>query len=517
VTSPTGQPASRTDGLTGWLSDPPADRGIRFADDNDGWTYWSYPDLARLTRRIAGALAEADLPPASRVSIVQRPGPTLVATLFGALAAGLVPALLSTPEPFRSTGWYGDHITNAVRVAGSAVLVTDPELVDRMRPLAGDARILDAWRLAESGATIDTPNPGELGLVQFTSGTSGIAHGVPVPSTALSANISAIRSWLAMTTADTTASWLPVHHDMGLIGCLFTPVVNRSDLWLMRPDQFIRRPLRYLRCFGAPSGARLSAMPAFGLSHIVRHIRPSQLDGLNFAEWRAVIVGAERLDPAVLDRFAALLAPHGLPADALRPAYGLAESTLVVTGLPLRQRWQRTPGPDGQELVGCGYPLGGTTVTVQDLDGRPVPDGTAGEIVVRGPSVTVGGDLHTGDAGLLRDGQLYVLGRLGDAIKLRGRLLLAEDLEIELGSAPGAPQRLAVLLGERPDGPTVVAVAEQAAARWLAAAPALLLRRAEGSRVVVVDAPPGTIARTANGKPRRREMWEKFAASDRST
>jgi acyl carrier protein len=502
--------------LLGWLTDPPPDRGIRFAGAGGGWAYWSYLDLAELSRRVAGALAAAGLPAGARVSIVQRTGPALVGTFFGALAAGLVPSPLPPPAAFQSTAWYDEHVTNAMLVAGSAAVVTDPELVDRIRPLAGAARVLDARRLADAGPCVDPmrPAPTDLALVQFTSGTSGTAHGVRVPYAALEANIAAIRGWLAMSGADATASWLPVHHDMGLVGCLLTPIANGCDLWLMRPEQFVRWPLRYLRCFGA-DGARLTAMPAFGLSHLVRRIRPGHLHGLDFSQWRAVIVGAERLEPAVLDRFAALLAPYGLADTALRPAYGLAESTLVVTGLPLRERWRRAQGPGGQELVGCGYPLGGAEVAVEDPDGGPVVDGAVGEIAVRGPSVAAGGTLRTGDAGFRRDGQLYVLGRLGDGVKLRGRLLLAEDLESELGRIGGAPARLAVLLGERAGRPTVLAVAEQAAPEWLAAAPALLRRHAEGARVAVLDAPPGAIARTANGKPRRRAMWQKLTANDR--
>ena len=116
-----------------------------------------------------------------------------------------------------------------------------------------------------------------------------------------------------MTPDDPTATWLPIHHDMGLIGCLVTPVMNRSDIWVLEPEQFIQAPLRYLRCFGE-LGARLTAMPNFGLAYIARRIRPEQLDGLDFRQWRAVIVGAERVDPAVLDAFTKLLAPHGLSA-----------------------------------------------------------------------------------------------------------------------------------------------------------------------------------------------------------
>jgi acyl-CoA synthetase (AMP-forming)/AMP-acid ligase II len=352
-----------------------------------------------------------------------------------------------------------------------------------------------------------------------------------------------------MTPADPVASWLPVHHDMGLIGCLVAPVVNRCDLWLMRPEQFVRRPANYLRCLGE-FGARLTAMPAFGLGYLLRRVPPHLLAGLDFSQVRAVIVGAERLDPAILDRFAALLAPYGLPPCALRPAYGLAESTLIVTGLPVSARWRRlTVDPvrlaqghaveipaaaGGAELVGCGPPLGGARVSIHDAgtettDGGAIPelpDGAVGEIVISGPSVAAGyadrsgsaarfrgSRLHSGDAGFLLDGQLYVLGRLGDAIKVRGRLLLAEDLEAALARAGLPARQLVVLLGDTGVGPTAVALVEQARPDWLTAATTLLRRHAEDARVVVLAVARGTILRTTSGKARRRVMWQRFLAS----
>jgi acyl-CoA synthetase (AMP-forming)/AMP-acid ligase II len=293
---------------------------------------------------------------------------------------------------------------------------------------------------------------------------------------------------------------------MGLVGCLLAPVVTGTDLWLMTPAEFVRHPLAYLRCFGE-HGACLTAMPTFGLEHILRRVRPQALAGLDFSHWRAVIAGAERIAAPTLRRFAELCGPQGFSPTALLPAYGLAEATLAVSGLPLRTGWRSEARSDGT-VVGCGPALPGTAITIVDDRGRPVPDGVEGEIVVRGESVASGGVLATGDAGFLKDGQLYVLGRMGDSLKIRGKTLFAEDVDAAVLSACGAaPNRLASLLGMVGQQPTVVILMERPEPGWAEAASAAARVLAENARIEVVAVPVGGIDRTSSGKPRRRPLW----------
>ncbi|MEQ4305092.1 AMP-binding protein [Plantactinospora sp. B6F1] len=543
------------EGLLSWLDDPAEERGIRFAGPGDEWEFWSYRRLAELTRRVSTGLA-ARLEPGAVVGIVQGSGPSFVATLFGAMTAGCVPSPLAPPLAFQDADAYAAHAVGLLRSSRAAAVVADEDLVADLAPLAAVAGV--RWVTTAGELTLGCPpdgpapearRPAELALVQFTSGSSGAARGVRVPRRAVEANVAAIRRWLEMTQVDVTASWLPVHHDMGLIGCLLAPVVNRSDLWLMRPEQFVRNPTRYLRCFDTSGatrggGAALTAMPNFGLAHIVRRVRAEALRGVDLSGWRAVILGAERIDAAMLEAFDALLRPHGFSRRALLPAYGLAESTLAVTGLPLAEEWRATvvdpggleagrrmptpvsPGA-GRRLVGCGRPLAGTTVEIRDDEGRLLPPGTLGEIVVRGPSVAAGylegtaegsasaflpdGGLRCGDAGFLgEDGQLYVLGRLGDSIKVRGRAVFAEDIESVLAEGGIPPSRAVALLGARAGVPTLVVVFESARPEWLAYAATCARARAEGVEMVLLDAPRGTVVRTSSGKPRRRLLWSRY-------
>ena len=535
--------------LLSWLETATTDRGIQFAGPDDAWSWWPYERLARLARRAAWGLAERGVRAGDAVVLVQRSGPDFVAALFGTMLAGAVPAVAAPPASFQDPDQYGDHFARILRTARPALVVTEADLAARLdrlgagatgAPIAAFADVVAA--LDEDQRTPDRPRA-DLALLQFTSGSSGPARGVRVPFAALEANVGAIRRWLRMGEGDATASWLPVHHDLGLIGCLLTPIVDGGDLWLLRTGDFVRRPLRYLECF-ARRGATLTAMPAFGIEHVVRRVRPGDLEGLDLSGWRAAIVGAERLDAAMLDRFHELLAPHGLRRETLLPAYGLAEATLAVTGLPVHEGWRALdvdpaslavgrrlapghPGAPGESvrLVGCGRPLAGTAVTVVDDAGSPLPDGHVGVVVVAGPQVAAGyvgeagaesltafsGEvLWTGDAGAIVDGQLYVAGRLGDSTKVRAGTLFAEELELLVAGRGVPSHRVAVALGSHRGVPTAVAVLERPRAGWTELVRDLLRRRCETGEVFVVPVEAGGIARTSSGKPRRRHIWQAF-------
>lgn len=534
--------------LLGWLDDPPADRGIRFAGPGESWDFWSYQRLALLARRTAAGLADAGVARGEAVSFVQRSGPGFVGTLFGTMLAGAVPSPVAPPMVFQDRPGYRRHLAGLLAATRPALVVTDADLTGEVAELAPGRRVVPAGEVL--GDPERAPRPrADLALLQFTSGSSGRARGVRVPFGALEANVAAIRRWLGMDGRRATASWLPLHHDMGLIGCLITPVVDGSDGWLLAPEEFVQRPLRYLRCFAtvgsvpAGAGAELTAMPSFGLRYVARRVRPDALAGLDFTGWRAVIIGAERVSAEALERFHALLGPFGLSRGALLPAYGLAEATLAVTGLPVAEDWSALPvtpetlalgrqvevAAGAPPLVGCGRALAGVSVTVTGEDGAVLPDGHVGEIEVRSSALMAGyqqplgagdesgsltalagGALRTGDAGFLRDGQLHVLGRLGDSMKVRARAVFAEDLEAALAAQGLPPHRIAVALGVRDGVPTAVAVLEQPKPDWAEQALALLRRGAEGADVVVRPGRPGTIPRTSSGKPKRRELWRAF-------
>lgn len=537
-------------GLLDWVARAEAtagsdERGIHVAD-GDAWTYWPYSRLARLTRAVAAGLTVRGIGPGDVVLVVQRSGPGFVATFFGVLLAGATPSPAAPRAPFRTAHRYDDHLAALLAVARPAAVVADDDLVAGLRSVACAVPCLSVGELMAGEAGEAAPAAGTAAaLLQFTSGSSGRPRGVRVTADALAANIGVIRTWLRWRPEDACASWLPVHHDMGLIGCLLTPVVTGSTLWLMQPEQFVGRPERYLRCFGR-GGARVTAMPSFGPAHILRRVRPDRLGDLDLSGWRAAVIGAERVDPAVLAGCEDALAPLGLRPGTLLPAYGLAEATLAVTGVPVGRTRRvvhadpasltvgarvRTTGAgeQGRSVAGCGPPLAGVRVAVVGPDRTELPDGHVGEIVVRGRSVAAGyvagvgqpassstidrGALLTGDAGFLDRGELFVIGRLGDSLKVAGRSVYAEDLEAVLGEAGLPVRRLAVALGTHRGRPTAVAVLEEHTSDRADLARRLVRAAAGGADVVVVTAGPGSVPRTSSGKPRRRALWESFQES----
>jgi acyl-CoA synthetase (AMP-forming)/AMP-acid ligase II len=530
--------------LLEWLDHPPPDRGIRFAQADGTWTFHGYPELAERARGAAGALARRGVRAGDVVVLLGRAGPDLVAALYGALLAGATPSLLAPLLAFQDLDGYRAHLRGVLRTACPALVLVDQGLAEEAEILAAEgAKVAPLTSLRASAA--DAParaeeGAGRLALLQFTSGSSGSARGVRLPYAAVEANIAAIHAWLRWTPDDAFVSWLPLHHDMGLVGGLLSAVTARSDLWLMQPEQFVREPLRYLRALATP-GVRLTVTASFALEYIVRRVPPSALEGLDFGGLRGMVIGAERIDPRALDDFHARLSPAGFAREALLPAYGLAEATLAVTGVAPGAGWTRealdpaslvpglpvrpASGPDATVVVGCGRPAAGVQVAIAGEDGAPLPDGYVGEIVVRGASVAEGyagaadasatalhgGELRTGDAGFLRDGELFVLGRLGDSLKVRGRMVFSEDLEVAL-AASGVPRpRIAVLLGEHGGTPTAVLLSEEPQGAWRQAAEALLRRQTGGARVVFVATARGGISRTSSGKPRRRPLWHAFA------
>jgi acyl-CoA synthetase (AMP-forming)/AMP-acid ligase II len=541
--------------LLGWLDRPSTDHGIRFAGPGDEWEFWSYDRLERASRRVAAGLLRAGIDENDAVGVAYGSTPEFVAGLFGTMLAGATPSPIAPPMPLQPMEPYRDHLTGILHSLRPAVMLAEERLHDLLRQakVPGHPLITSIASLTEDLGDDGEPPPADsarLALRQFTSGSSGRARCVEITHGALRANVAAIRTWLRWTSEDSVASWLPVHHDMGLIGCLIAPVVSRSNLWLLPPEEFIRHPLRYLRCFGT-EGAQLTAMPNFGLDHIAHKVPPEELAGMDFSRWRAVIVGAEHLDHGSFDRFHNLLAGRGLPRRSLRPAYGLAEATLAVTGLPLDEEWTGVcvepgslalgepvtlsahpdsahPDVDQVVVVGCGRPLRGFSVTVAGKDGDTLPAGRIGEITVVGDSLAAGylgdrpdaatrfagGTLHTGDAGFVLDGQLFVLGRLGDSMKIRGRAVFAEDLEAAL-RAPGIPvRRVAAAMGSHAGVPTVVLVLEHAKPHWLKAARSIARKRTEGARLILLDVPRGAIPRTTSGKVRRHEIWRRYTAGE---
>jgi fatty-acyl-CoA synthase len=530
-----------------WLAEPRPGRGIRLFQNGRGWEYREYAEVAGLARRVGSALAADGVGPGDVVCILLPTGFPCLAAFFGAWVAGATPCLVAPPG-VTGEAHYVSAVAAILRQAAPKVTVTSAKLArTAAAALAAAGRAGPPWLWRQDPAPADPADvdPDDNALLQFTSGSTGSPCGVQVSWANLSANVGAIRGWLGWGDGDVVTSWLPLCHDMGLIGALLSSVISQTDLWLMEPADFIRDPGRWLECMTFSS---FTVAPSFGYEYVVRRVRPERLAGLDLSGCRRAIVGAEPIDPVTLENFARLTEPAGFSRAAFVPAYGMAEATLVITavtdgktrrvvrpdpatldvGQRVRiQREVRRGDRSGQGwLVSCGRPVSETRVTVRDMTGRELPPEHVGEIAVRGPSVTAGyyaarsgtstrfvdGELRTADAGFLHDGELFVLGRMGDSLKLRGRSVFVADLESAVAGLDGlSRQRCAVVSMADASRPGVVLFAEVPAGDWVPRARDVLLGcLGEDAEIRIVTGRPGLIRRTTSGKPRRREMWELF-------
>ena len=370
-----------------------------------------------------------------------------VVRFFAVLATGGTSVPLVPPHAMQERQSYDGRLHDALAAAGPVVVLGDGATgeIDGIPVLdpAGEGPVRSV-AVAEQPA--DAP-----AVVQFSSGSSGSPKAMVLSRTAVDTNVRAITRWLGMGPSDRTASWLPLYHDMGLIGTTLVPIASQTDLFLMTPMQFLRRPETWLRCFGELR-CTLTAAPPFGFGHAASRVDPDELRECDLSSWRVAIVGAEPLERGPLEAFADRFSVLGFRWSTFCPAYGMAEATLALTGTPPEQapiisasdRGEadgRMAASDRRErgVVSSGPALPGVDIEIRDDLGSPLSDDHVGEIWVASPSLAEGFGSEsgtdarrwyaTGDAGFMSVGELYVLGRLADSFKVRGRRILAEHAE----------------------------------------------------------------------------------------
>jgi acyl-CoA synthetase (AMP-forming)/AMP-acid ligase II len=538
--------------LENWLQSPRTDRGVHVAEPDGNWTYHSYQELAGRVRGTAELLRYNRIAAKSTVLVLFSQPDDFIAGFFGVLAAGCTPSPVATPLTFGSAARYSEHLRTLARVSGCAAVLTE----NRLQPLARGAFAGNTPAVIVAGGTLASDRDSSFTafpdrvLLQFTSGSSGFPKGVPLTGDNLCANLTALRRWLRVTPDEIHVEWMPHYHDFGLISMLENVVFQRK-LWVMTPYEFICDPGRWLRCI-SDEHAEIAAAPNFGYAHIARTVSPESLAGADFSNWRVALLGAERIDPTAVAEFTRLVEPFGFRPAALVAAYGMAEATLVVTGAapgkgsivrrvesaalrfgepvrlgPAVPLGSDLPG-DGIWLTGCGAPVDGVAAEIVDENGDSLPDGCVGEIRIRGASVVSGylgvnsdrfgpSGFRTGDTGILADGELFVVGRIGDSMKVHGKAVHAEDLEFEIAAELGMTQdRVAVLLGTHDAVDLAVALipVEMDDAQAGRVVTLMRARTAESVATAVLRCRAAAIERTSSGKPRRRVMWKAIAAGE---
>lgn len=418
--------------------------------------------LRALARRWAGRLHAEGVGRGEPVPILLPTGADFVGAMLGAATLGAIPTPLATPMTFGAADRFLDHLDAVVDDCGATALVASPRLRDAIaeRPLR--ERLRAVLVPGDEPSAITPPSPSidgsDLALLQYTSGTTGRPKGVAISHRALVANAAAIAHGLGLGPRDVGVSWLPPFHDMGLVGAIVTCICHPYPVHLLPPSAFAMRPTSWLRTIAEVRGT-VSAAPNFAYQHCLDRARRDDDDDrdLDLSSWRAALNGSEQVHPETLERFAARYEAFGFSPRAWRPVYGMAESTLAVTmprpdepvqiatvdrdALHVEGR-AIAPVTHAHRLVSVGEAVQGMELRVRVGD-ADAPEGVVGEVELRGSSLMDGyyrnpeataevlrdGWLRTGDLGVSRGGQLYVVGRAKAVIVKAGRNVHPPDVE----------------------------------------------------------------------------------------
>lgn len=533
--------------ITEGLLKAPAAAGLTVLDADLSPLRIGYAELAELAEQAARALRARGVSPGDRVCLLSPTTKDLLITLFGIWRLGATPVVL--PRPRRADAdAFVEEVQRRIKAAAPVLLVTTEKGAELFAGrVAVPAVSLRQLRTSPtlSGGGLPMPSPDSVGLLQFTSGTTALSRAVPVTQGQLIGNIAAAGQRTGFGPDDTYVSWLPLYHDMGIVS-LAGIAAGGAHIVIMATETFMQQPACWMRTI-SDYGGTFTAAPnfAYGLAAKVQALRPA---ALNLSGLRIAINGAEAIDADALAMTQEVLGRYGFGATAMCPMYGLAEATLAVSGSdhatpvrvvdPVGDRG-RTEAPGvqaapGRRLVSCGPPVPGTEVRISDQDGRVLPDGAVGEVLVKGPGVTPGywtaggnvdsadthqdGWLATGDLGFLDEGELMVCGRIKDMVIVGGRNLYPEDYEMVAERVSGVRAGNVVAFS-LPDRERMVVVAE---GRSAGADLEALGRRVMDSLCEASEHAPhevlfiklGTLPKTSSGKRQRqatRRLYEEGA------
>jgi 1-acyl-sn-glycerol-3-phosphate acyltransferase len=518
----------------------------------------TYSELATKARNVSRGLIARDVVPGDRIALMLPTGIDFFVAFFGILYAGAIPVPIYPPMRLSQIEEHLRRQTGILRNAGARLLITLPE----GRWLAGLLRAqVETLSAAESVETlggfampIELPrlaDPEAIALIQYTSGSTGDPKGVLLSHANLLANIRALGQRMEASSTDIFVSWLPLYHDMGLIGAWLGCLYFGAPLYAMSPLSFLVRPQSWLWAIHR-FRATFSASPNFGFEICLNKISDADLEGLDLSSLRMVANGAEPVSVQTLRRFIDRFARYGFPARAMAPVYGLAESSVGLAFPPLGRppvidrvdreqlsmHGQAEPAspddPKALEIVACGHPLPGHEIRIVDEAGYELGERQEGRLEFRGPSMTSGyfhneaktrelihnGWLDSADRAYMVGGDVYITGRIKDIIIRAGRHLYPQEIEEAVAGIPGIRKGGVAVFGatDRASGTERVVVLAETREIDPALRAALEARAREVTTDIagtppdeVVLAPPSTVPKTSSGKIRRNAAKELYA------
>jgi len=572
-------PATESRTLVQAIEDAAAsDAGYRFIDERnetnengDAAPFFTHADIERATARLGGALQALGAKKGERVALILPDNADFTFAFLGAVRAGIVPVPIYPPSGLGSLAAYLENALHIVSKSGARFLLTNGELKRIFGTIAARApaleRVLDVRPLREANedlrpvkVTLD-----DVCFLQFTSGSTSRPKGVILTHGNLTANVYATQLRLEVVDGgDSGVSWLPLYHDMGLIGFVLAPIYRRLNITFLPPLLFLKAPVRWLEAISRYR-ATVSFGPNFAYALCVKRVKESELQGIDLSSWRVAGCGAEPIHAGDLLAFSSKFARAGFSERAFVACYGMAESTLAVTvshvgpgllcdSIAAESLWSegiaRPVARDAEgaaTVVRCGSPFEGHEVRAFGPDeregARPLAEREIGELRLRGPSVSAGyfndseltkeafvdGWLKTGDLGYLAEGVVHICGRIKDVVIVHGRNYYPQDLEWEAGKVEGVRKGNVVAFGsstEHADRERVVicfetAVADPTARATLQGAVRRAVQQALGLTVdEVLALAPGVLPKTSSGKLQRsrtRELYESGALLGRTS
>ena len=513
----------------------------------------------------AAQLTQAGLQPGQMVAIMLPTCKEYLYSFYGVLLAGGVPVPLYPPARLTTIE---DHMTRHVGIlksAGATIMITIPEakaLAWLLRAQVESLRTVLVPADLKGGAAGFAPvhgKPGDIGFLQYTSGSTGSPKGVVLSHANLMANVRAMGAAVNANPEDVFVSWLPLYHDLGLIGANFASLVLGFPTVLMSPLAFLSRPVSWMRAIHRHRGT-MSGGPNFSFELCLRRITDEEMTGIDLSSWRFAFNAAEPVSPDTIVQFEERFGKYGLRRNCLSPSYGLAESSVGVAittpGTSWRadrldrERFSRTgeavfaaeSDPSPLIVIGCGTPIPGHDIRVVDGAGLELPDRQEGLLQFRGPSSTSGyyrnpeatktlfaGEwVNTGDRAYLSEGALFLTGREKDIIIRGGRNISPYELEQAVGDLAGVRRGCVAVFGSRDAASGTERVVVLAEMREQDPSRHENLKRMINELAVsligapaddIVLAPPGTVPKTSSGKIRRvaaREFYERGPSSVRS-
>ncbi|MEO7814279.1 MAG: fatty acyl-AMP ligase [Sphingomicrobium sp.] len=535
-------------------------RGMNLHDARGTLTRaYPYADLRRDALAHAKRFVALGLAPGDRVALVAETGAEFAACFFGAIYAGLWPVPLPLPTSFGGREAYVAQLLVMLESSDPQLFLYPPELAEYSIEAATQRKVSarDWDSLAEveqSTAALPTNTGDSIAYLQYSSGSTRFPHGVAVTHRALLDNLHAHSMGIELQDTDRCISWLPWYHDMGLVGCMLSPLANQVSVDYLKTEDFARRPLAWLDLISRNPGTTLSYSPTFGYDICSRRMssQTRAADRFDLSRWRIAGNGADMIRPDVMQAFVDEFADAGFKAQAFCPSYGLAEATLAVSIMPpgegirlelVEESELSGAGTPAQErprryraIVNCGKPVIGMEVEIRDGDGSVMVERGIGKLFCRGSSVMHGyfrdpestdaclsadGWLDTGDMGYVSGGYVFIVGRAKDMIIINGRNHWPQDIEWAVEQLPGFKSGdIAAFAITGPSGeetPAVLVhcrVSDPAERGRLRDDIRERVRAITGITPVVELVPPRTLPRTSSGKLSRTKARNLYLSGE---